>query len=213
MGRQKSEKLYKGRKPNSWGIPPPTNYSRQKPCFCLSHGSYLHGGGLPRSHEGRGLRGSAPPWNRRQGRSSPRCRLPAPLAALFIIFTAISITNSFLYAVVQAPTHLCTILCKQHGVWCYKLSSYDLCYVYVVYLSFDCLVECLWFIRVVCWYGTVLWCPLYLCAHGLNIIGFVVCVRGREKFCWSDRTWGREPERCTYGSKRTINLRLWLEKP
>ena len=34
------------------------------------------------------------------------------------------------------------------------------------YLSFDCFVECMRFIRVVCWYGTVLWCPLYLCVHG-----------------------------------------------
>jgi hypothetical protein len=124
MGRRKSEKLYKGRKPNSWETPPPTNYSRQKPRFCLPHGSHLHGGGLPRSHEGRGLRGGALPWNRRQGRSSPRRRrrrsCPTPLAVLFIIFTGISITNSFLYTVVHPPTHLWTVLCK-HGVCCYKL--------------------------------------------------------------------------------------------
>jgi hypothetical protein len=29
----------------------------------------------------------------------------------------------------------------------------------------------------------------------------------------SPRHQGHEPERCTYGSKRIINLRLWLEKP
>jgi hypothetical protein len=65
--------------------------------------------------------------------------------------------------------------------------SYDLCHVSIVYLFLDWFVECLWFIKVVCWYGNVLWCPLYLCAHGLNIIGFVVCVRGRGKFYRSDR--------------------------
>jgi hypothetical protein len=192
------------------------NCSCQKPCFCLPHGSHLHGGGLPRSHEGRGLRGGAPPCCWRQGGSSPRCcrhrRRSAPLAAPIIVFTAISITNFSLYIVVHPPTHLCTVLCK-HGVRCYKLQSYDLCHVCIVYLSFDSLVECLWFIRVVCWYGTVLWCPLYLCAHGLKIIGFVVCVRGRDSSAGVRETWGRESECCMYGSRRTINLRLWLGKP
>jgi hypothetical protein len=47
MGRQKSEKLYKGRKPNSWETPPPTNLQPPEPHFCLPHGSHIHGGGLP----------------------------------------------------------------------------------------------------------------------------------------------------------------------
>jgi hypothetical protein len=47
MGRRKSEKLYKGRKPNSWGTPPPTNLQPPEPHFRLPHGSHLHGGGIP----------------------------------------------------------------------------------------------------------------------------------------------------------------------
>jgi hypothetical protein len=122
MGRRESERLYKGRNPSSWGTPPPTNLQPPEPCFRLLHGSHLHGGGLPRSHEGWGLRGGAPPWCRRQGRSSPHRRRHrhAPLAALFNVFTAISITNSSLYKVIHPPTHLYTVLCK-HGVRCYKL--------------------------------------------------------------------------------------------
>ena len=129
-GWRKSESLYKGRKPNSWGTPPPTNLQPPKPCFCLPHGSHLHGGGLPRSHEGRGLRGGASPWCRRRGRSSPRHRRrrrrPALLAAPFTVFTAISITISSLYSVVHPPINLCTVLCK-HGVWCYNI--YPMIYV------------------------------------------------------------------------------------
>ena len=129
-GWRKSEKIYKGRKPNSWRTPPPTNFSHQKPRFCLPHGSHLHGGGLPRSHEGGRLRGGAPPWCRRRGSSSPhrrqRSRRPAILAALSAVFTAISITNSSLYSVVHPPTNLRTVLCK-HGVWCYNI--YPMIYV------------------------------------------------------------------------------------
>jgi hypothetical protein len=47
MGRQKSERLYKGRNPSSWETPPPMNLQPPEPHFCLSHGSHLHGGGLP----------------------------------------------------------------------------------------------------------------------------------------------------------------------
>jgi hypothetical protein len=47
MGRWKSKKLYKGRKPNSWETPPPTNLQPPEPCFHLPHGSHLHWGGLP----------------------------------------------------------------------------------------------------------------------------------------------------------------------
>jgi hypothetical protein len=57
MGRRKSEKLYKGRKPNSWETPPPTNLQPPETRFCLPHGSHLHWGGLLWSHEGRGPRG------------------------------------------------------------------------------------------------------------------------------------------------------------
>jgi hypothetical protein len=73
MGRRKSERLYKGRNPSLWGAPPPTNLQPPEPSFCLPHGSHIHGGGLPWSHEGRGLRGSAPLWCRRRG-SPPRRR-------------------------------------------------------------------------------------------------------------------------------------------
>ena len=110
-GWRKSEKIYKGRKPNSWRTPPPTNFSHQKPRFCLPHGSHLHGGGLPRSHKGGRLRGGAPSWCRRRGRSSPRRRRrrrPALLAAplrrlhrhlhhqLFLVFSGSS-THKPLY--------------------------------------------------------------------------------------------------------------------
>jgi hypothetical protein len=125
MGRRKSEKLYKGRKPNSWETPPPTNLQSPEPWFCLSHGSHLHGGGLPWIHEGRGPRGGAPPWCRRRG-SPPRRRRPRPSLLISAIFTAISITNSSYYAVVHPLTHLCTVLCK-HGVWCYNI--YPMIYV------------------------------------------------------------------------------------
>jgi hypothetical protein len=47
MGRWKSEKLYKRRKPNSWETPPPTNLQPPEPRFRLSHGSHLYEGGLP----------------------------------------------------------------------------------------------------------------------------------------------------------------------
>jgi hypothetical protein len=47
MGRRESERLYKGRNPSSWGTPPPTNLQPPEPRFRLSHGSHLHGGGLP----------------------------------------------------------------------------------------------------------------------------------------------------------------------
>jgi hypothetical protein len=47
MERWKSEKLYKGRKPNSWETLPPTNLQPPEPRFRLPHGSHLHGGGLP----------------------------------------------------------------------------------------------------------------------------------------------------------------------
>jgi hypothetical protein len=89
----KSEKLYKGRKPNSWETPPPMNLQPPEPCFRLPHGSHLHWGGLPWSHEGRGPRGGAPPWCRRRG-SLPRRRRLRPSLLISAIFTAISITNS-----------------------------------------------------------------------------------------------------------------------
>jgi hypothetical protein len=124
MGWRESEKLYKGRNLTREEHLIPTNFQPPKPRFCLPHGPHLHGGGLPRSHEGRGLRGGAPPWNRRRRRSPlrhRRCRRrPAPLAALSAVFTAISITNSSLYSVVHPPTNLCTVLCK-HVVWCYNI--------------------------------------------------------------------------------------------
>jgi hypothetical protein len=120
MGRRESERLYKGRNPSSWGTPPPTNLQPPEPRFRLPHGYHLHGRGLPWSHEGRGLRGGAPPWCRRRG--SP----PRPSLLISAIFTAISITNSSYYAVVHPPTHLCTILCK-YGVWCYNI--YPMIYV------------------------------------------------------------------------------------
>ena len=130
MGWRESEKLYKGRKPNSWRTPHTTNLQPPKPRFCLPHGSHLHGGGLPRSHEGRGLRGGAPPWIRRRRRSPLRHRrhrrCPALLDVLFTVFTTIFIINSSLYTVVHPPTHLCTVLCK-HGVWCYTI--YPMIYV------------------------------------------------------------------------------------
>jgi hypothetical protein len=65
---------YKGRNPSLWETPPPMNLQPPEPHFCLPHGSHLHGGGLPWSHEGRGLRGGAPPWYRRRG--SPARRRP-----------------------------------------------------------------------------------------------------------------------------------------
>jgi hypothetical protein len=120
MGRQKSEKLYKGRKSNSWETPPPTNLQPPEPCFRLPHGSHLHRGGLPWNHEGRGPRGGAPPWCRRRG--SP----PRPSLLISAIFTVIFITNSSYYAVVHPPTHLYTVLCK-YGVWCYNI--YPMIYV------------------------------------------------------------------------------------
>jgi hypothetical protein len=129
MERRKSEKLYKGRKPNSWETPPPTNLQPPEPRFRLPHGSHLHGGGLPWSHEGRGLRDGAPPWCRQWGsppRRRRRCRRPRPSLLISAIFTAISITNSSYYVVVHPPTHLCTILYK-HGVWCYNI--YPMIYV------------------------------------------------------------------------------------
>jgi hypothetical protein len=43
MGRRKSEKLYKERKPNSYETPPPTNLQRLEPRFRLPHGSHLRG--------------------------------------------------------------------------------------------------------------------------------------------------------------------------
>jgi hypothetical protein len=74
MGRRESERLYKGRNPSSWETPPPMNLQPPEPRFSLPHGFHLHGGGLPWSHEGRGLRGGAPPWCRRRGRSPLRRR-------------------------------------------------------------------------------------------------------------------------------------------
>jgi hypothetical protein len=71
MGRRESERLYKWRNSSSWGTPPPTNLQPLEPRFRLPHGYHLHGGGLPLSHEGRGLRGGAPPWCRQRG--SPPC--------------------------------------------------------------------------------------------------------------------------------------------
>jgi hypothetical protein len=126
MGRWESERLYKGRNPSSWKTPPPTNLQPLEPLFRLSHGSHLHGGGLPWSHEGRGLRGGAPPWCRRRGRPPRRRSRSRPSLLISAIFTAISITNSSYYAVVHPPTHLCTVLCK-HGVWCYNI--YHMIYV------------------------------------------------------------------------------------
>jgi hypothetical protein len=83
MGRRESERLYKGRNPSSWGIPPPTNLQPREPRFCLPHGSHLHGGGLPWIHEGRGLRGGAPPMMPAAGESIALLPAPppAPLAA------------------------------------------------------------------------------------------------------------------------------------
>jgi hypothetical protein len=127
MGRQKSKKLYKGRKPNSWRTPPPTNLQPPEPHFRLPHGSHLHGGGLQWSHEERGLRGGASPWCRRRGRPPRRRRrCPRPSLLISTIFTAISITNSSYYIVVHPPTHLCSVLCK-YGVWCYNI--YPMIYV------------------------------------------------------------------------------------
>jgi hypothetical protein len=40
--RRKSEKLYKGRKPNSWETSPPTNLQPPELRFRLPHGSHLH---------------------------------------------------------------------------------------------------------------------------------------------------------------------------
>jgi hypothetical protein len=121
MGRWESERLYKGRTPSSWETPPPTNLQPPEPRFRLPHGSHLHEGGLPWSHEGRGLRGGAPPWWRRRG-SPPRRRRRRPRPSLLIsaIFITISITNSSYYAVVHPPTHLCTVLHK-YGVLCYNI--------------------------------------------------------------------------------------------
>jgi hypothetical protein len=45
-GRRKSKKLYKGRKPNSWETPRPTNLQPPEPRFRLPHRSHLHGEGL-----------------------------------------------------------------------------------------------------------------------------------------------------------------------
>jgi hypothetical protein len=134
MGRWESERLYKGRNPSSWGTPPPTNLQPPEPRFCFLHRSHLHGGGLPWSHEGRGLRGGAPPWCRRRG-SPPRRRRRRPRPSLLIsaIFTTISITNSSYYAVAHPPTHHCTVLCK-HGVWCYNI--YPM--IYVMFAYFIC---------------------------------------------------------------------------
>jgi hypothetical protein len=47
MGRWEYERLYKGRNPNSWETPPPTNLQPLEPCFCLPHRSHLHGGRAP----------------------------------------------------------------------------------------------------------------------------------------------------------------------
>jgi hypothetical protein len=125
MGRRESERLYKGRNPSSWETPPPTNLQPPEPRFCLPHGSHIHGGGFPWSHEGRGLRGGAPPWCRRRG-SPPHRRRPRPSLLIPAIFITIFITNSSYYAVVHPPTHLCTVLCK-HSVWCYNI--YPMIYV------------------------------------------------------------------------------------
>jgi hypothetical protein len=125
MKRRESERLYKGRNPSSWETPPPTNLQPPEPRFHLPHGSHLHGEGLPWSHEGRGLRGGAPPWCRRRG-SPPRRRRPRPSLLISAIFTTISITNFSYYAVVHLPTNLYTVLCK-HGVWCYNI--YPMIYV------------------------------------------------------------------------------------
>jgi hypothetical protein len=38
MERRKFEKLYKGRKPNSWETPPPTNLQPPESHFCLPYG-------------------------------------------------------------------------------------------------------------------------------------------------------------------------------
>jgi hypothetical protein len=129
MGRWESKRLYKGRNPSSWGTPPPTNLQPPKLRFSLPHGSHLHGGGLPWSHEGRGLRDGAPPWCRRREKSPSRGRWrrrPRPSLLISIIFTAISITNSSYYAVVHPPTYIYTVLCE-HGVWCYNI--YPMIYV------------------------------------------------------------------------------------
>jgi hypothetical protein len=47
IGRQESERLYKGRNPSSWGTLPSTNLQPPEPHFRFAHGSHLHGGGLP----------------------------------------------------------------------------------------------------------------------------------------------------------------------
>jgi hypothetical protein len=73
-------------------------------------------GACSENHEGRGLRAALPhDVGGREGAPRAAAGAPAPLAALFIIFTTISITNSSLYTVIYPPTHLCTVLCK-HGV-------------------------------------------------------------------------------------------------
>jgi hypothetical protein len=128
MGTWESDRIYKGSNPSSWETSPPMNLQPPEPHFCLPHGSHLHGGWLAWSHEGRGLRGGAPPWCRRWGSPPRRHRRCRPRLSLLIstIFTAISITNSSYYAVVHPPTYLCTVLCK-HGVWCYNI--YPMIYV------------------------------------------------------------------------------------
>jgi hypothetical protein len=78
MGRRESERLYKGRNPSSWGTPLPTNLQPPEPRFRLPYGSHLHGGGLPWSYEGRGLRGGAPQWCRRRGSPPRQRRRPRP---------------------------------------------------------------------------------------------------------------------------------------
>ena len=80
-GWRKSGSLYKEENPNSWRAASTHEFPTSKSMFLPPHGSQIHLGGLPRSHEGRSLRGGAPPWCRQRGRSSMRCRRPAPLAA------------------------------------------------------------------------------------------------------------------------------------
>jgi hypothetical protein len=105
MGRRESERLYKGKNPSSWGTPPPTNLQPLEPHFCLPHGSHLHGGGLPWSHERRGLRGSTPPWCRRAAALPPA--LPSSSAPL-----------------VAHVRHLHRYLHHQHLILCSGLSSH-----------------------------------------------------------------------------------------
>jgi hypothetical protein len=84
MGRRKSERLYKGRNPSSWGTPPPMNLQPPEPCFCLPMNPISLGEG---SHEAlkEGAKGRRSPMMPAAGESPALPPAlpppPAPLAA------------------------------------------------------------------------------------------------------------------------------------